>query len=720
MKKITFLFTIILTLMLFTSVSYAAGIRLEGTTERNLKVGDVTSKASVKITLNGNELKLLNDKITVTLNSANWDGYAKSGSINSEVTYELTAPNVMKLKIATNEETLKSGYSFSIPLNSKITKAQQNISAVINYGYSDIAENTVNYASCDISRAYLNGVVKVHNTGDKIYQSSDKSTYNELKIWITPSDADKTKGNITIKYDGAIWSDYKESGKVTCDKSTGVNYRKVDNNTLQIYFDEFNNRMRYEGYTLTLPMTGTITGKGEIKAVVDFGTDAVDTSTVVFARCYDGELSIKAENPNTLVDNCAKLSNIVVTDSSTQGYNNNTKIEIQLMGTFHFIQVPEIECTGKFEDSCKIELKKDNNQKCIITITKNIKSGSTGEIKLVTPIIERTASNSSFTDVEINLTAKGWEKYDSTAKVAKYQEGVAYIPPVQINSANPYTGAGNKYAALAKITLSDSTERKFKAGDKITLSFDNGFKIFTGGSLPKMTSTGKFKDNCRLTISESGAYITVLNTIEGSKTGTIEINGIVLERSLTDAYEYIKVKAVYSGEEDNYSTAQVAKFSSLYTNVPATTTTVSTTTEATTETTTTVNNSKSTVKFKIGDVKYTVNGENKELLAAPYIKDGYTMLPMRALANAVGITDDKISYSNGTAVFKIKDGVELAITKDSSEYTLAGQNIKVSAAAEIKNGTMFLPMRDLATAIGISSDGILFDSVTKEVTLNID
>ena len=155
--------------------------------------------------------------------------------------------------------------------------------------------------------------------------------------------------------------------------------------------------------------------------------------------------------------------------------------------------------------------------------------------------------------------------------------------------------------------------------------------------------------------------------------------------------------------------------------MPSTTTTVvSTTTESTTETTTASVDSAKTIKFKIGDTNYSVKGQNKELLAPPYIKDGYTMLPMRALANAIGITDDKISYANGIATFKINDNVELVITKGSSEYTLAGNKVNMSTSAEIKNGTMFLPMRDLVTAMGITNDNILFNNVTKEVTLNLN
>lgn len=726
MKKISLLLITFLTCMFFSTIAYGAGVRLDGKVENNLNVNDVTSKPILIINLNASEVKTLNEKITITLDGANWEGYAKTGNIDENVSYELTASNVMKLKIATNEKTLKSGHRFKIPLKTKIIKAQKSIVAVVNYGYDDIVDSKVTYATCDYTRGYLSGSVKSHIKGDKIYQRANENTYNKLAIKVVPSDTSALKNGITVKYDGATWSDYSKTGKVNCDKGTGVVYEKVNDTTIRITFNEYNSRMRYEGYILTLPLTGTITGEGEIKAIVDFGVDNIENSTVVFARCPDGELSIRAENSSIPIDYCNKLSNVIISDTSTQGYNVNTQFEVQLDGIFHFTELPNIEATGKFKDKCKIQFKKNSDQKLVITITGKIESGETGEIKILSPIIQRNKTNSSsFNTVELKLTGQGWEKYNSTTKVAEYKAGVVYIPPIQIKVNNPTIGASSKYSALSKITLSDNTDRAYKIGDKIILTFDNGFNIFSGGKLPNVTSTGRFKDKCKLTVTSSGGYITILDNISGGSEGSIEITGIILERNSTSEFKNINVKVTYSGEEDNYSTAQVAKYSSLYTSVPSTTTTVvstttESTTESTTETTTASVDSAKTIKFKIGDTNYSVKGQNKELLAPPYIKDGYTMLPMRALANAIGITDDKISYANGIAIFKINDNVELVITKDSSEYTLAGNKVNMSTSAEIKNGTMFLPMRDLVTAMGITNDNILFNNVTKEVTLNLN
>ena len=193
MKKISILLITLFTCMFFATIAYGASAKLDGKIENNLSVNDVTSATALTISLSGNEVKSLNDKITITLNGANWEGYAKNGTIDENVSYELTSSNVMKLKISTNEEILKKGYKFSVPLKSKIVFAKQYISAVVDYGYDDIADTTVNYASCSYSRAYVEGGVKIHSQGDKIYQKSGDTTYNKLKIYVAPGNAEEMK-----------------------------------------------------------------------------------------------------------------------------------------------------------------------------------------------------------------------------------------------------------------------------------------------------------------------------------------------------------------------------------------------------------------------------------------------------------------------------------------------------------------------------------------------
>ena len=95
MKKISVLLITFFTCMFFATIAYGASAKLDGKIENNLSVNDVTSETALTIILSGNEVKSLNDKITITLNGANWEGYAKNGTIDENVSYELTSSNVI-------------------------------------------------------------------------------------------------------------------------------------------------------------------------------------------------------------------------------------------------------------------------------------------------------------------------------------------------------------------------------------------------------------------------------------------------------------------------------------------------------------------------------------------------------------------------------------------------------------------------------------------------
>lgn len=723
MKKVLYFIMLIISILMLVNTAYAANARLNGTVEKNCTRGKSLSGSNLTIEIDKNEINFFKDKITITLMGAVWENYDEKGSISSNVSYIKVADNQIKLNITTDETMLKEGTTVSVPVSCRITKPQSTILAVINYGYSDIEEKIVGLANCEISRATVSGSIKTYNVGDKIYPESESSNsqYNNLKIRITPGDLECTKNKIKVSLDGAEWKGYDEYGKVKNDKGLSIEYKKTDKKTLEIYNNDSNQNAIAEGYTITLPLTATITKEGEIKAVVDFGNDDIDESTVVFARVIDGKISIKADNSEIPIDKCNKLSNIVITDSSTQGFKKDTTIELELNQSFSFVELPKLQCSEKFKDKCKIEYKEGSQQKCIITFTQAVDSGSKGTITLVNPIIERSAnSTKGFKDVEIHLTANGWEKYDSTDKVAVYQEGTSYTPPLQISVSNANNKA-NKYAVLNRVKLVDSTNRKYSAGDKIVIKFDQGYRWFVNGNLPEIIADGKFTNKCKFSFNANNvneAYLVITGDINDSSVGSIEMNKVIIERDSNDIFEYVNMYADVNGDEDSAATMPVAKYNSLFTYVPETTT-VEYTSEVTTAD---ISNDMdgNIVKLKIGDVNYSVNGNNMTLLAEPYIKDGYTMLPIRALANVVGISDDRISYSDGTAVFKIKDSVELQIKNGSSEYILSGQVNKCSTSAEIVNGTMFLPMRDLANAIGISNDNIMYDANTKEITLFVN
>ena len=116
---------------------------------------------------------------------------------------------------------------------------------------------------------------------------------------------------------------------------------------------------------------------------------------------------------------------------------------------------------------------------------------------------------------------------------------------------------------------------------------------------------------------------------------------------------------------------------------------------------------------------YIISGENQITLDVPaYINAaGYTMLPVRAVAVALGINTNNVLWDQATKTVTILYGQRIiTMVAGQKVVYVNGSAIPASASVEIVKGRTFLPMRDLATALGVTD--ITWDAATKTATLN--
>ena len=116
---------------------------------------------------------------------------------------------------------------------------------------------------------------------------------------------------------------------------------------------------------------------------------------------------------------------------------------------------------------------------------------------------------------------------------------------------------------------------------------------------------------------------------------------------------------------------------------------------------------------------YLMAGSTKVELDVPaYISTAnYTMLPVRAVSKALGVNTNNVLWSAETKTITIMYGQRI-ITMVVGDKTINvnGSAIPASSAPEITNSRAFLPMRDLATALGVTD--ITWDAATRTATLN--
>ncbi|WMI81239.1 copper amine oxidase N-terminal domain-containing protein [Anaerotignum sp. MB30-C6] len=124
------------------------------------------------------------------------------------------------------------------------------------------------------------------------------------------------------------------------------------------------------------------------------------------------------------------------------------------------------------------------------------------------------------------------------------------------------------------------------------------------------------------------------------------------------------------------------------------------------------------VVVPVGESYLIAGNEKVELDVPAYITAaGYTMLPVRAVSKALGVNTNNVLWNAEARTVTIMYGQRIiTMTVGQKVVYVNGSAIPSSAAPEITGDRTFLPMRDLATALGVSD--ITWDAATKTATMN--
>lgn len=125
------------------------------------------------------------------------------------------------------------------------------------------------------------------------------------------------------------------------------------------------------------------------------------------------------------------------------------------------------------------------------------------------------------------------------------------------------------------------------------------------------------------------------------------------------------------------------------------------------------------IKLRIGSKIMLINEEEKVIDAEPYIKTGRTMVPLRAISEALGVTPDwnnalrEITLVRNGKIVRLRIGSKEAFTKEQGQ--VGETKITLEAPPEIVSGRTFVPLRFVAEALGSEIQG--YDSKLKEITI---
>lgn len=105
-------------------------------------------------------------------------------------------------------------------------------------------------------------------------------------------------------------------------------------------------------------------------------------------------------------------------------------------------------------------------------------------------------------------------------------------------------------------------------------------------------------------------------------------------------------------------------------------------------------------KFVIDSAIYDVNGEKRTMDAKAYLEDGRTMVPLKYVADAVGITGKAINFDKG--VITIQSGKKVITLYDGQNTAkVNGEELMISGKVIVKEGRTYVPVAEIARLLDV-------------------
>lgn len=122
------------------------------------------------------------------------------------------------------------------------------------------------------------------------------------------------------------------------------------------------------------------------------------------------------------------------------------------------------------------------------------------------------------------------------------------------------------------------------------------------------------------------------------------------------------------------------------------------------------------IRFKIGRPFYLKGQEERQMDTAPYIKNNRTFLPVRYVAEALGLSAEQIGWNGVTrTVYLSKDSKTIHIPMDRNKFIVNGKVIEVEGiAAEMLNNRVMVPIGYIMELFDVK---ITWEEETQTITI---
>ena len=283
----------------------------------------------------------------------------------------------------------------------------------------------------------------------------------------------------------------------------------------------------------------------------------------------------------------------------------------------------------------------------------------------------------------------------------KQATAVNVIDPFDIEFKTTTLKVGLQDQAVNTFSIKETAKEMFKKGT-MEINFvsgkqgGDGIKLETKGNLE--ASEGIKKTTLGTLANEQGNKVTFKRQSKDAATLTFKDAVVTVDRTVPEGIYNIELSGSAIDQYDG--TYSEDKFLNIGT-------------QNTQDIQETNGLAKVEAVFTIGANTYTVEGIEKEMDATPYIQDGgYTMIPVRYVADALGVKPQNI-LANGGVVTIFAGNRTVQLTNNSKVATVNGAQIELATKVVIKEGRTYVPVGEIGRILGVQ---VSWDNATKTAT----
>lgn len=436
----------------------------------------------------------------------------------------------------------------------------------------------------------------------------------------------------------------------------------------------------------TQVVVGSSAAKGDV--TVSLGGTSNLSGDVVIGKYADWGISVEAEAAKSVTAgrDAQRIAKVTIAEDIPGSLIPGRTITAKLPENTRFIAAPtlSLESGNNIWATAAGTLNSDKTE-ATFTLLNNA-STSAAELALSNVNIDVAPNVSGNIELEIGGTA-GAKGTVVVANATKVVTGSADVKEVKV---------GSQAQAVGDITLTEGKKEGLLVGAlelnaPAGVTFANVPTVKVEGGDIQLGTVTRANNNTTLRIPVSG---------QSSKASAIKISGLQVTVDRTVPEGDIKFSIGGTAVVNNATpfpntSAGSVIASKVVTPAPS--------------------DQKATAQFVLGQSKYTVNGVEKAMDVAAFEEGGRTYLPVRFVAEALGVSSDNVLWNQADwSVTILKGDRVVKMTIGSNVMIVNGVSITMDVPAKLKDERTFLPIRYVAQALGAE---IEWDDATQTVTV---